>query len=62
MKFELDADQVKRLQVWKEAIKMIYGEYGHYDYTFSPTGIGNVVTVYSHLALKELDLSDVEKW
>jgi len=62
MKFELDADQVKRLQVWKEAIKMIYGEYGHYDYIFSPTGIGNIVTVHSHLANTELDLSDVDKW
>jgi len=62
MKFELDEDQVKRLKIWQEAIKMIKGEYGHYDYIFQPTGVGTVVTVYSHLVNEELDLSDVEKW
>lgn len=62
MKFELNEDQVKRLKVWQEAIKVVHGEYGHYDYIFSPTGICNTVTVWSHLANAGLDLSDVEKW
>lgn len=62
MKFELDEDQVKRLKIWQEAIKVVYGEYGHYEYRFYPTGIGVTVTIWSHLANAELDLSDVEKW
>jgi len=62
MKFELDEDQVKRLKIWQEAIKVVHGEYGHYEYTFLPTGVGNLVTVFSHLANTTLDLSDVEKW
>jgi hypothetical protein len=62
MKFELDEDQVKKLQVWQEAIKLIHGEYGRYEYLFSPNGIGTTITVYSYLANAELDLSDVEKW
>jgi hypothetical protein len=62
MKFELDEDQVKKLNIWKEAIKVVFGECGHFEYTFAPNGIGCVVSVYSTLAQQDLDLSDVEKW
>mgnify|MGYP003475405952 CR=1 FL=1 len=62
MKFELDEDQIKKLNIWKEAIKVVFGEYGNFEYTFSPTGIGDVVTVYSELAKQELDLTDVDRW
>lgn len=62
MKFELDEDQVTRLKAWQEAIKLVHGEYGHYDFVFSPTEIGTTIIVYSYLANAELDLSDVEKW
>ena len=62
MKFYLDSSQIKKLDEWKEKIKGLYGEYGHYSYTFSPTGIGDVVTVKSHRTNLELDLTDVDTW
>jgi hypothetical protein len=62
MVFDLDAGQVEKLEDWKRKIKDLYGEYGHYSYTFSPTGIGNGIVVKSHLANLELDLTDVDTW
>jgi hypothetical protein len=62
MKFEIYPDQIKKLDEWKKKIKDLYGEYGHYSYTFSPTGIGNGVKVKSHLSNLELDLTDVDTW
>jgi hypothetical protein len=60
--FKLDEDQEKRLKEWKDKIKELFGEYGHYDYVFTPYGMGTRVKVVSHLTNKELDLSDVDKW
>lgn len=60
--FILDEDQVKKLEEWQSHIKAIYGEYGNYDFIFRPTGIGDGVEVYSHLADVSLDLTDVSKW
>jgi hypothetical protein len=62
MKFELDETQVAELKAWQEKIKELFGEYGSYDYTFSPCGIGIGVRVRSHLTRTELDLSHVENW
>lgn len=62
MKFELDEEQMKKLKEWQEAIKNVFGEYGEYEFTFKPTGIGDCVKVYSFLAKTTLDLTDVEKW
>ena len=61
-KFELTKTQEEKLNGWKEAIKKVFGEYGQYDYIFTPTGIGDVVKVYSHLAKTTLDLTEVENW
>jgi hypothetical protein len=60
--FTLDDDQVKKLDEWKEHIKVIYGEYGQYEYKFTSNGIGQIVEVYSKLANTTLDLTDVSKW
>ena len=46
----------------RDKIKELFGEYGHYDYVFTPYGMGTGVKVVSHLTKKELDLSDVDKW
>ena len=62
MKFELDKSEKEKLTKWQEAIKEIYGEYGAYTYKFTPNGIGCEIAVYSHLADKEIDLTDVSKW
>jgi hypothetical protein len=61
-KFELTKTQEEKLKDWKEAIKKVFGEYGQYDYIFTPTGIGDVVKIYSHLAKTTLDLTEVESW
>ncbi len=62
MKFELDTSQVERLKKWQAKIKKKYGQYGHYEFRFTPTGIGDIIKVYSELSQKTLDLSDVDKW
>ena len=48
--FTLDENQVKKLEEWQGHIKAIYGSYGNYEYTFSSSGIGQNVVVYSELA------------
>ena len=60
--FTLDEYQVKKLEEWQSHIKAIYGSYGNYEYTFSSSGIGQIVVVYSELADTELDLTDVDSW
>jgi hypothetical protein len=60
--FTLDENQVKKLEEWQSHIKAIYGSYGNYEYTFSSSGIGQIVVVYSELADTELDLTDVDSW
>ena len=60
--FKLDDDQEKRLKKWQDSIKAVFGQYGQYDFVFSPNGIGTGVKVVSHLSKTELDLSDVDKW
>ena len=60
--FTLDEDQVKKLEEWKEHIKIIYGKYGDYEYRFTSNGIGQIVNVYSELANTTLDLTNVDKW
>lgn len=62
MKFELDDDQVVRLKEWQKTIRNAHGLYGQYTFSFTPTGIGCHVEVYSELTEETLDLSDVEKW
>jgi len=61
-KFDLNPDQIKKLNIWEEKIKRKYKEYGTFTYSFTPCGIGIGIEVYSHLSKKKLDLSDVEHW
>jgi len=62
MNFKLEDSQIKKLNKWKEEIKSRYGKYGGYTYSFTPTGVGYIVTVKSDLTKAKLDLSEVEKW
>lgn len=62
MKFELDEAQMVKLKEWQEKIKDLFGEYGLYTYSFTPTGIGDGVEVYSHLTKTKLDLTDINSW
>jgi len=62
MEFKIENSQIEKLNIWKEKIKDLFGEYGLFDYTFTPNGIGVSVTVYSHIAKISIDLTEVEKW
>lgn len=62
MKFELNENQLIKLKEWQAKIKEIYGEYGHYDYVFTPYGMGTGMKVVSHLTKTELDLTDIDNW
>ena len=59
---ELNEGQQKMYDEWLSHIKAIYGEYGTFTWKITPTGIGNGLVVYSHLAKVEIDLTDVESW
>lgn len=60
--FSLNEKQLEKLREWQGKIKDLFGEYGHYDYIFTPYGIGTGVIVRSHLTKTELDLSMEEDW
>ena len=60
--FELNDKQQKEFDEWQKAIKKIYGEYGHFKWTISPTGVGNGIEVWSSLAKTSLDLTDMSDW
>lgn len=62
MKFELTDAQMVKLKEWQEKIKDLFGEYGLYTYSFTPTGIGDGVEVFSSLTKTKLDLTDVDTW
>ena len=62
MTFSLTEVEEKKLKERQEKIKDLYGEYGTYTYSFTPTGIGNVIVVKSHLTGLELDITDVDNW
>jgi len=61
-KFELNEKEETEIKEWQDAIKQVYGEYGLFDYTFTPNGIGVGIRVYSHVAKVEKDFTDVDSW
>ena len=62
MKFDLSEEQITKLDEWKKAIKIVYGEYGLFTWKLTPNGIGMGISVFSHLAKVEIDLTDVDSW
>lgn len=62
MTFKLEKDQEEKLKEWQEKIKELFGQYGYYDYIFTPLDMGTSIIVRSRLTKTELDLSDVENW
>lgn len=58
--FRMSLEQEKALEKWKEKIKELHGEYGHFDYTFSPFEGTTWIKVYSHLTKTALNLTDFE--
>ena len=62
MIFAITEAEMKTLKEWQEKINDLYGEYGNYTYSFTPTGIGDGIKVRSHLTGLELDITDVDNW
>lgn len=62
MKFDLSEEQITKLDEWKKAIKVVYGEYGLFTYSFTPNGIGTSLEVFSDIAKTSIDLTEVDKW
>lgn len=60
--FTLSKRQEAELKEWQAKIKELYGNYGHYDYTFTPFGMGTGLVVRSHLTGTTLDISHEEDW
>ncbi len=60
--FGLTQKQANELYEWKEAIKKVFGEYGDFEFRFTPTGIGVGLAVHSSLADKVLELTDYDSW
>ena len=61
-KFELNEKEETEIKEWQDAIKNVYGEYGLFDFTFTPNGIGVGIRVYSHAAKVEKDFTDIDSW
>jgi len=60
--FKITGKELDKLKEWQEKIKDLFGEYGTYKYTFTPTGIGTCVEVYSDLTRTTIDLTDIDSW
>jgi hypothetical protein len=62
--FELNDKEQDNLDKILKAYKTMYPdqEYGIIEYRFTPTGIGNGVTVYFKSIDKEYDITDIESW
>ena len=56
--FKLEKKQIEKLKDWQKKIKEIFGQYGKYDYIFTPYGMITGVKVHSHLTKTDLDLSE----
>jgi hypothetical protein len=61
-KFEISEKQAIDIKEWQDAINKIYGEYGSFDFIFTPNGIGVGLRVYSHIAKVEKDFTDIDSW
>ena len=62
MEFKLTEKQETQIKEWQDKIFDLFGEYGSYEYHFTPTGIGDGLYVYSRLAKIGKDFSNVEDW
>jgi hypothetical protein len=58
MIFEMTEKQKDKLQKWQDAIEVVYGSQGEYEYIFTPIEGGYSIRVYSELADFELDLTE----
>jgi hypothetical protein len=58
MIFEMTETQKEKLLKWQEAIEVVYGTQGQFEYIFTPMGNDYSIRVYSDIADFELDLTE----
>jgi hypothetical protein len=58
MIFKMTDTQQEKLQKWQEAIEVVYGKQGQFEFIFTPAGEEYSIRVYSELADFELDLTE----
>jgi hypothetical protein len=58
MIFEMTETQKEKLLKWQEAIEVVYGTQGQFEYIFTPVGNDYSIRVYSDIADFELDLTE----
>lgn len=62
MKFELNKEQVEKLDKWKEHCKTYAGAIGgRISITFTPTGLGTCIEAKC-ICGEKIDLTDAENW
>jgi hypothetical protein len=54
--------QNEQFEEWKSHLVALYGEVGLLTWKITPNGIGESISVYSHKADVELDLTDIDSW
>ena len=63
MKFELGADQIQKLKIWKKDKPLSRDTLGtQYEYCFTPTSLGVVVIVKCLITKTEINLTDYDSW
>ena len=62
IRFDLSEKQYKELEVWREKIYALHGNYGREQFTFCATGVGDTCVVKNIDFNVELDLTHMEDW
>lgn len=66
MKFELDEDQTKQVNKWMTELfkdrAYIGAIGGRFTFSFTGTGLGNIIVVTDNVTGKKLDLTDYDSW
>ena len=60
--FTLTEKKQQAFDEWKAKIKDLFGDYGLFEYRFTPNGIATELEIYSHNTKTVLDLTDVSDW
>ncbi len=61
-KFELNEKEETEIKEWQDSIKKVYGEYGLFDFKFTPNGIGTGLSFYSLVDKVEKDFTVIDSW
>lgn len=63
-KFELSKEQIKKLEEWQDTLPDVYTGAigGRYQYIFTPTGLGDALTVKDLSTKQVINLTEYDLW